>query len=124
MPPNESREQAIARVLKRCSAETVAAATRFQDTRDPSDLAIIVHGVLSRDLPEEHANALETATDDSRLIEDLGMDSFGLFEVAMTAEEIFGISIENEEMKSLATIGQLKSFVKSKLHDAPPGPQP
>ena len=117
-PPSELREQAIVRALKRCSEATIAAALRFQDSRDPADLATIIRGVLSRDLPEDHAGALETATEDSRLVEDLGMDSFGLIEVAMTAEEIFGISIENEEMKILSTIGQLKSFVLSKLDAA------
>jgi 3-hydroxyacyl-[acyl-carrier-protein] dehydratase len=124
MPSPESREQAMARALRRCSAETVAAAMRFQQARDPSDLAVVVHGVLSRDLPEDRVHALEAATNDSRLIEDLGMDSFGLFEVAMTAEEVFGISIENEEMKRLATIGQLKEFVLAKVHESPDAPQP
>jgi len=114
MTSPESREQDIIRALKRCSEPTVAAALRFQATHDANDLEIIIKGVLERDLPETHAAAMATVTDTTRLMEDLGMDSFGMMEVVMTAEEVFGISVANHELREVTTLGSLKAFLVAK----------
>jgi len=115
MTSPDTREQDIIRSLKRCSEETVAAALRFQTSRDAGDLAVIIRGVLERDLPETHTAEMATATDTTRLIEDLGMDSFGMMEVVMTAEEVFGITVANQELREVTTLGTLKSFLLSKV---------
>lgn len=118
MTTTDTREQDIIRSLKRCSEETVAAALRFQSSRDAGDLAVIIRGVLERDLPETHTAALDTATDTTRLIEDLGMDSFGMMEVVMTAEEVFGITVANQELRDVTTLGSLKSFLLAKVTES------
>ncbi len=110
-----SREEEIKSTLKRCSDDTVSAAIRFQTSHSPEDLATVIHGVLKRDLPETHTEALATATDDSRLVEDLGMDSFGMIELVMAAEEIFAITIPNQELRDVTTLGSLKSYVLEKV---------
>ena len=123
MTSTDTREQDIIRSLKRCSEETVAAALRFQTTREPADLEVIIRGVLERDLPETHTANMATATDSTRLIEDLGMDSFGMMEVVMTAEEVFGITVANQELREVTTLGTLKTFLMSKVKgDAPSAP--
>ncbi len=114
MPPSDSRDQDIIRALKRCSEETIAAALRFQTSHEPADLELIIRGVLERDLPETHVSALATATDETRLMADLGMDSFGMMEVVMTAEEVLGISVANEELREVGTLGSLKAFLMQK----------
>ena len=114
MTSPESREQDIIRALKRCSEPTIAAALRFQTSHDDNDLEFIIKGVLERDLPEAHAAAMATATDATRLMEDLGMDSFGMMEVVMTAEEVFGISVGNPELREVTTMGSLKAFLTAK----------
>ena len=127
MTPPSDREKEITSALKHTSEETVQAALRFQHSRSPDDLDIIIRNVLKRDLPEDVAGNAETATDESRLVEDLGMDSFGTIEVMMTAEEVFGITIANSEMKDVATIGQLKQFLLAKMesnHPLAPAPEP
>lgn len=118
MPSVESREQEITRTLKRCSRATIEAALRFQSTPGDDDLLLIIRGVLARALPDENAAAVETAKDDARLVEDLGLDSFGMIEVVMAAETVFGISIANSEMKGSLTLGELKTFLKTKLAGA------
>jgi acyl carrier protein len=115
MTTTSEREQEIRAALKRCSSETVSAALRFPDTHGAEDLAIIIHGVLLRDLPDTHGQALETATDSTRLIDDLGMDSFGMMEVVMTAEEVFGITIPNQELRDITTLGALRTYLLSKV---------
>jgi acyl carrier protein len=123
MPIDAARTEEISKALKRCSDETVAAAFRLQERVDDTDIDGVIRGVLARDLQEERLPTLPEASDDSRLIEDIGMDSFGMIEVVMTAEEVFGITISNEEMKGIRTLGELKSFLRSKLVDRiPAGP--
>lgn len=115
MTSTDPREQDIIRSLKRCNEASIAAALRFQTSHDPADLALIIGGVLERDLPDTHTSALATATDATRLVEDLGMDSFGMMEVVMTAEEVFGISVANQELREVNTLGKLKTFLMAKV---------
>jgi 3-hydroxyacyl-[acyl-carrier-protein] dehydratase len=115
MPIDSARAEEINKALKRCSGETVAAALRLQDGVNAADLDVIIRGVLARDLQEESLATLPDASDDARLIEDIGVDSFGMIEVVMTAEEVFGITISNDEMKGIRTLGELKSFLRAKL---------
>jgi len=114
MPLSDERQQEIKTTLKRCSEATIAAALRYSTTLSDDDLDAIIRGVLQRDLPEERVAGLAMATDASRISEDIGMDSFGMIDVVMTAEEVLGISIENNEMRGLSTLGDLKQFLKAK----------
>ena len=117
MPPAESPKADLTAALKHCDDRTVAAALRLREFPTPADLDLVIRGVLSRALPEEKVASLPEATGASRLVEDIGMDSFGMIEVVMTAEEVLGITISNEEMKSLATLGELTAFLQGKLAD-------
>ena len=115
MSVTDSRHQEIASVLKHCSEETVAAAIRFQETRDPSDLSAIVYGILEREQSEKSAGKLAGASGTSRLVEDIGMDSLGLMEAVMAVEEVLGITIENSELRQIATLDDLNGFIREKL---------
>ncbi len=119
MTSTDPREQDIIRALKRCNEASIAAALRFQSSHDAADLSLIIQGVLERDLPDTHTGALATATDSTRLVEDLGMDSFGMMEVVMTAEEVFGISVANQELREVTTLGTLKTFIMAKVKGEP-----
>lgn len=113
--PEETREQIIVEALKHCSGSVIDAAMRYQTSRSDDDLRKVILGVFERDLPENKVAALETATDESRIMEDLGMDSFGMISVIMTAEEVLGVTIANEELKGVTTLGALKQFLQSKV---------
>jgi len=115
MPISEERKQEIGKSLKRCSDETVAAALRFEESRDLDELPAIILGVLERDAAKPKPGGVAAASDDSRLIEDIGMDSFGMIEVVMTAEEVLGITVDTQEMGGIRTLGELKSFLRTKL---------
>lgn len=110
------REKEIKDALRRCSRETVSAAIRFQSTHSDEELATIIKGVLERDLPDTHVSELEGADDDTLLIEGLGMDSFGMIEVVMTAEVVFGISISNQDLRDIHTLGSLKNYLLATVH--------
>ena len=118
-------EQEIANVrisLKRCSPETVEAAVRFRSTHDPREVPVIVYGIIERHLAPEHNRSLSAAGDDTRLIEDLGIDSLTLLEIVLSIEETLSISIENEELREIRTLGEVKSFIGRKLTNTP-GPE-
>ena len=119
MSSPESRDQELTQALKRCSPETLAAAQRFRSTRLPEDLSIIVKGVLARELPENGAERMAAATEDSRLTEDLGIDSFGMLELVMTAEEVLGIAVADHEMRGITTLGELNAFLQKKIDGTP-----
>ena len=115
LPPTEQDIINLRTALKRCSTETIEAAVRFRTTGDPAELPTIVYGVIERHLPAENTRSLADAPDDTRLIEDLGIDSLTLLEIVLSIEETVGISIENEELREIATLGQVKTFIAHKI---------
>ncbi|WP_395749382.1 phosphopantetheine-binding protein [Prosthecobacter sp.] len=115
MPVSEERTQEIVKSLKRCSEETVAAALRFDETKNLNELDIIIPGVLARDAANPRPDGMASVTDDMKLIDDIGMDSFGMIEVVMTAEEVLGLTIANEELSGIVTLGDLKKFLRAKF---------
>lgn len=120
--PTEQDLQNIRTALKRCSPETVEAAIRFRTTRDESALPTVVYGIVERHLPPENTRRLADAGDDTRLIEDLGIDSLTLLEIVLTIEETIGISVENEELRHIHTLGEVKTFIVRKISGGPVGP--
>ena len=112
--PTEQDLQHLKTALKRCSPETVEAAVRFRATGDQSALPTVVYGIIERHLAPENTRSLAAAGDDTRLIEDLGIDSLTLLEIVLTIEETIGISVENEELRDIRTLGEVKTFIVRK----------
>jgi acyl carrier protein len=112
--PAERRKE-ITQALRRCSAAALEAALRFQEAPSPTDVEPVIHGLIAREMPDDSAIDLATAPGTSRLIEDLGLDSLGLMDIVMAAEEVFGITIENHELRSITTLDELNHFVAAKL---------
>ncbi len=101
--------------LKRCSPETIEAAIRFRERGDPADLRTVVYGVIRRYQPANVRLRLENASDDTSLIQDLGLDSLTLLEIVLTIEETLKIQINNEELKEIRTLGRLNQFLQNKI---------
>ena len=116
MELTEQQAQDLKRALKRCSSEAIQAAFHFHETRDKADVPTIIHGVLAREMDEEKLPVLAKADPNTLLIDDLGLDSLALTEVVMSAEDILGIQIENNELKTIRTLGDLEQFVQAKLN--------
>ncbi|MGB8166002.1 MAG: phosphopantetheine-binding protein [Chthoniobacteraceae bacterium] len=112
------RRNEITRAVRRCNPAAIEAALRFQETRSPADVEPVIHGLIAREMPDENAVDLSTVAGTTRLIEDLGLDSLGLMEIVMAAEEVFGISIDNQELRSISTLDELNHFVGAKLAEA------
>ena len=70
-----------------------------------------VRKILSENLsvPEDDISV------DSRFQEDLDADSLDLVEAVLALEEEFGVSIPEEEMEGVKTVGEAVNLVASKL---------
>jgi acyl carrier protein len=123
MAPTEQDIFNLRTSLKRCSADTVEAAVRFRVSGDLKEVPTIVYGIIERHLSPEHNRSLAAAADETRLIEDLGIDSLTLLEIVLSIEETLNISIENEELREILTLGQVKTFIAKKISgtDEPDG---
>jgi acyl carrier protein len=53
--------------------------------------------------------------DDTRLVDDLGFDSLATIETVFFIEDLFQISVSNDEIMTVRTVGDLRRFLKSKL---------
>jgi acyl carrier protein len=56
--------------------------------------------------------------DDSRMIEDLGVDSLDLFSIVIEVQDRFGVVIDVEDMPQLARVCDLASFVAARTSSA------
>ena len=101
--------------LKRCSAETVDAAIAFRKTGDLDLVPTVVLGIVERFLDPDVAEKLHSGDDTVRFMEDLGLDSLTMIEAIMMVEESLGVSIKNEELIDLRTLGDLKAFISRKI---------
>ncbi len=53
--------------------------------------------------------------EDARFIEDLGADSIGLMELVMKLEEEFGVTIPDEDIEKIQTVGDAIKYIQEKL---------
>lgn len=105
--------------FRRFSAETVEAILQFRQTRDEKVVPTVVLGVIERYMPAESTVQLAQLDDNTRLIEDLGIDSLTMLELVLSIEEALGVRIENEELVNIRTLGQVKVFVATKSTQSP-----
>ena len=105
--------------LKRCSASTYEAASQFRKTRNAEHLPAIILGIIERFVEPDLRAKLRDPDDDLRLIEDLGIDSLTMMEIVILVEEVLQMSINNEELRHLRTIGDVKQFIECKVRGLP-----
>ena len=113
-------EEAIRESLKRCSKETLEAALAYRKTGDTDLLPTVILGILERFLEPDQRPRLREGGDDLRVIEDLGIDSLTLMEIVFLVEETLRVSINNEELRDLRTVGDVKEFIQCKAKGEEP----
>jgi acyl carrier protein len=67
--------------------------------------------ILKRVVPHE----LDDVQLDSRLVDDIGIDSLGTYELVMDAEDRFGIQISDDQLLDVKTVRDIVEFVKSQV---------
>lgn len=56
---------------------------------------------------------VEKVTDSALLIDDLGMDSLALVELAMAIEEATGVTVEDSALPNLKTVGDVMAYLEA-----------
>ena len=77
----------------------MASATEIQ-----ADLAAIVEDIAGVDAADVQP--------DKSFVDDLDVDSLSMVEVVVAAEEKFGVSIPDDEVKNLKTVGDAVAFIE------------
>lgn len=112
-------EELLRDSLKRCSPETVEAALAYRKTGDVERVSTIILGIVERFLEPDIRPRLRSGGDGQRIFEDLGIDSLTLVEIVMLVEETLDMSINNDELRDLRTVGDVKLFIDCKLKGLP-----
>jgi acyl carrier protein len=82
-------------------------------------LPAVVIGVIERFVEPDLRAKLKDADDDLRLIEDLGIDSLTMMEIVILVEDVLQMSINNDELRHLRTVGDVKTFIECKVRGLP-----
>lgn len=109
--------------MRRCSPSSIEAAVQFRKTGNPDHVPAIVIGIIERFVDPDLRAKLKEADDDLRMIEDLGIDSLTMMEIVVLVEDAIKISVNNDDLRGLRTIGDIKTFIDCRLRGLPP-PQP
>lgn len=113
-PPNHQHES-----LRHLPAAARAAFARFETGGDPLELDPVLFAILEDFIPRTPLRPLAEQPGDSRLIDDLGFDSLAITEVVFFTEDLFGITITNEEIVRVHTLDDLRGFIRTKVADRP-----
>jgi acyl carrier protein len=101
-------------VLAGFPAITVNLVLRFKLTGARADLDAAMRSLLEFYLPARNAQSLTTAPLETRLREDLGLDSLTLTEAAFKLDEVFDIETEIREVAAVSTLGDMLEFMHAK----------
>jgi acyl carrier protein len=118
-----AEEGSLRESLRRCSPAAIEAAMAYRREGDTKLLSPIIIGIFERFVEPDQRPRLAGDCDDLRVIEDLGLDSLTMMEIVMLVEEVTQTKIENEELRGLVTIGDIKTFVDCRARGVqPPAP--
>ena len=79
----------------------------------------MLFAILEDFIPRTPARPLAELPGGTRLIDDLGFDSLAITEVVFFAEDLFGISITNQEIIQVRTLEDLRGFIRRKVSVQP-----
>lgn len=122
-PMTVEDESALRESLKRCSPATIEAAIAYRKTNEASHLPAVIIGVIERFVEPDLRSKLKEADDELRLVEDLGIDSLTMMEIVILVEDVLQMQINNEDLRNLRTVGDIKVFIDCKVRGLPP-PRP
>lgn len=95
-----------------------AAHARFVSTGDPAAADQVVLAIVTAHLPSRWRRRAEPLREAMRLAEDLGLDSLAVAEIVFLVEDLYGIRIQHADLQRLATVGELRAFVRTSLAGA------
>ena len=109
--------------MRRCNPQAIEAAIQFQTSKDPALAPVIVMGIIERYVEPQNRDKVRTAVDETRLYEDLGVDSLMMVEIVMAIEETLQVTAPDEELRGLRSVGDVKKYLDAKVRGIPYVPE-
>lgn len=103
--------------LRHLPPAACAAFRRYQTQGDVAALDPVVFAIVEDYMPRKPEKPLAELPAGTRLMDDLGFDSLAITELVFFSEELFGITIANEEILQVRTIEDLRTFIRRKVTD-------
>lgn len=120
LPLEQWSETEVQELLRGFSAKTIASALALRTSGDPVLLRSCFFGILCFFLPPGSTLPESEPPDETRLREDLGLDSLSMAEAMFKVEELFEIRIENAELAAVVTLADALRLLMEKLDPPPP----
>ncbi len=117
MGSNKLTEEQVAELrnsFRRCSDETVQAILHYRQDEDARHFPVIVRGIIERYLPAESIPKFKNAGDETRLAEDLAIDSLTMLEIVLSIEEALDMRMDDSQMRQIRTLGDVKKYLAGK----------
>ncbi len=108
-------ESALREAMRRCPPAAVDAALQFRRTGDVALVPVIVQGIIERFVESPLRPRLQQDPAKLRLADDLGIDSLTMMEIVMLAEEVLQVTVNNDELRGLVTLADVRAFLTRKL---------
>jgi acyl carrier protein len=100
--------------LARFPADVLEAYQRYRAKGDADAVeAVVIAAVI--DYCPSSARAAPAVTDATRLAEELGYDSVAVAELVFFLEDLFDVTLSNDDLAGVRTIADLRACVTSKL---------
>ena len=112
--------EVLRELLKRCPKGTFEAALALRAHKDVEQVPTIVMGIIDRHLEPDQKETLSKGDDAIRLYEDLGVDSLTMLEIVMMVEQTLQVTIDNEELRDLRTLADVKAYLDAKVKGEKP----
>ncbi|MCC5840546.1 MAG: acyl carrier protein [Opitutales bacterium] len=104
-------DQRIEEQLRRCPPGTREALVAFREKGDEKDLEIFARGILARAMEDEYLPVLEQGDGNLHIVNDLGIDSLSMAEIAMNLEDALDVELLDEDLKNLQTLNDVKTYL-------------
>ncbi|CAM2806312.1 acyl carrier protein [Rariglobus hedericola] len=116
-PPSAPAPKPVKRSpLEKFSLSVRDAHTRFMTTGDVEALDLVVLAIVHDHQPMQvRAASPADLSNSAKLIGDLGFDSLALAEIVFFIEDLYQVSVSNEEIMAITTVGELRDFVRVKV---------
>ena len=101
--------------LRRAPQGTKEALEAFRATGDLKQLEFFAKGVVARNIDDNYIDLLEKPDDSIHIIDDLGIDSLTMVEIAITFEDALEIELIDDELKELQTLADIRQYLIKKI---------
>ncbi|HZZ20493.1 MAG TPA: acyl carrier protein [Opitutaceae bacterium] len=104
--------------LAKFPSAVLEAFERYRATGDTNAVHEVVLAAVEDYAPPGQPSSTPL-TDGTRLIEDLGYDSVAVAELVFFLEDVFDVTISNEDILRVRTLGELRTCVSQRLASRP-----